>query len=283
MGGVWLCVAGLTIEIASWDESTRELLTHHWPEFFHEAPPSPTDLIMDVAYDPALKEAWTPSSQGELSVVREGPTWTFRRVDFVGTWTPETRQVKVRHAGALPFISSFLRVMTCAVLSGRKGALVHASSVRTPHGVVLFPGPSGTGKSTVAGLAAAGTVLSDEVSCVHFVGDEPFASPTPFWGDLPRTRASEGGRLRAIILLERDELTTPPTPPTPASVVPARSAEVLATLMHCAFAFDGGAIDKRALIDTMTGVARRVPSFVLRYRAPNDPWPIVLAALRDLS
>jgi len=269
---VWLCIAGLAIQIDSCDAFTRDLLRERWPEFLSESG-SHVDIKLRVEADFSMANAFDPNRPSELSVSQEDGVWRFQRIDFNGEWNPATHEARVKYAGELPFISSFLRVLTAAYLSRSNGALIHSSTVNTGRGIVLFPGPSGTGKSTVAGLSGEGRVLSDEVSSVRIVGDRVFAMPTPFWGDLPRTRACGGGPLRAIVLIERGE---------PRCDI-ASKAEALAMLMHCAFAFDGGAVDKRGLLTTMNSLVERVPLFMLRYTAPESPWPLLESTLPPLS
>lgn len=269
---MWLCIGGLAIQISAYDAFTRDLLIERWPEFLSETGTN-ADLTLSVEADFSLAKAFDPNRPSDLSVTEVGGVWHFQRVDFQGTWNPRTGEARVKYAGELPFISSFLRVLTAAYLSRSSGALIHSSTVNTGRGVILFPGPSGTGKSTVAGLAGDGRVLSDEVSALRIAGDRIFAMPTPFWGDLPRTRASGGGPLRAIVMIERGA----------PRCIQASKAEALAMLMHCAFAFDGGAVDKEGLLTTMRSLVERVPLFTLRYNAPESPWPLLESTIPPVS
>lgn len=272
---MWLSIGGLAIEIGAWDRTTSALVLTHWPEFVRTSPSEAPDVALTVTADPSMKDTWSASSPSELSVrSTDDDTWLFERADFVGTWSPKTRRADVRYAGDLPFLSSFLRVLSCAILSRKGGVLFHASCVRTPGGAVLFPGPSGTGKSTIAGLAPEGTVLSDEVTAVQFVGERLVASPTPFWGDLRRTRAADAAPLRAIVAIDRSLQSCPDPEPEriPSSCVRAAPAATLALLAHCAFAFDGGAVDKKSLLLIMKKIIRSSPLYLLRYAPPENPW-----------
>lgn len=269
-GVVWLSIGGLTIEMRDADASTRDLVSAHWPEFVVDAAPH-ADVSIEITSDPSMKALWSSSTSGDLAVRRdEEGRWHFDRADFRGQWSPEQRKASVRYAGELPFLSSFLRVLCCSILSMRRGVLLHASSVATSKGVVVFPGPSGTGKSTVAGLAPEGTVLSDEVTAVRIDGDRVLVSPTPFWGDLRRSRAAQEGPLRALISLGRER---------PRSCDEAKPAPMLALLMHCVFAFEGGVVDKQSLLTTMRDLVDRVPLYDLHYEPTMNPWPLVESVL----
>lgn len=207
----------------------------------------------------------------DLEVRQEGSRYRFRRADFDGTWDEATSTAQVTYASELHFLASFLRVLLAFVLSRRRGGLLHASSVRVGGGVLLFPGASGTGKSTIAKLAAPRGVLSDEITCVDLglpgqVEGRPVASPTPFWGELPRERADGPAPLLGIVLLRRG---------LPMVFEPAQKAEALAILMHCLLSFGLDASRKRDAFRTMADLVERVPCMSLRYSLPEDPWSLL--------
>ncbi len=104
-----------------------------------------------------------------------------------------------------------------ALLQQRQLLTLHASSVQTPDGAVLFSGPSGMGKSTIlAGLMQRGyPMLADDVTAVDCSTTEPPVAYPAF----PRTRLwenslthldySQGSRLRVRDQL--DKYTVPAT------------------------------------------------------------------------
>ena len=79
---------------------------------------------------------------------------------------------------------SFLRVIYSLILPGRDGLAIHASSLMKDGKSYLFPGTSGTGKTTLVRLAPDATLLTDEISVVRGIGVAPVAFGTPFHGDL---------------------------------------------------------------------------------------------------
>src|SRR4029077_10511811 len=86
----------------------------------------------------------------------------------------------VRHEYAL---DSLLRILLTAVLLPRHGFLLHAASVVRDGRAYIFAGRSGAGKSTVASLSPAGSVLTDEISLLRFTDGRWQAHGTPFWGE----------------------------------------------------------------------------------------------------
>jgi len=68
------------------------------------------------------------------------------------------------------------------VMLQRQGLLLHAASVVRDGRAYVFMGRSGAGKSTVASLAPAGSVLTDEISLLRCTAGKWQAYGTPFWG-----------------------------------------------------------------------------------------------------
>jgi hypothetical protein len=83
---------------------------------------------------------------------------------------------------------------------GYEAVLMHASGVVRGCDGFLFVGASGTGKSTVADLSQAHTVINDEVCLVEFGSGGPVLHSTPFNGLYLRKHAARAP-LRAVMLL----------------------------------------------------------------------------------
>ncbi len=103
-----------------------------------------------------------------------------------------------------------LNVMMCAAYNtvierGRGGArasfLMHACGVRTGGRGFVFTGPSGAGKTTMAGLAGDRDLLNDETVLVTRDGGGFRVEGAPFIGGVER-RAAGGAPLEAIHWLE---------------------------------------------------------------------------------
>jgi len=83
---------------------------------------------------------------------------------------------------------------------GYEAVLMHAAGVIRGGDGFLFVGASGTGKSTVADLSQAHTVVNDEVCLVEFGAGGPVLHSTPFNG-LYRRKHAGCAPLRAVLLL----------------------------------------------------------------------------------
>jgi hypothetical protein len=122
-----------------------------------------------------------------------------------------------------PFaFDSLLRVMWAIFLPRAGGALVHACALRVGEAGVMFPGPSGTGKSTLARkVAEQERILTDELVAVSRGETGQWRiSGTPFWGDFKRGGGSiRSWPLNAISFLEQGEaVSIRPIPPPEAAL-----------------------------------------------------------------
>lgn len=77
----------------------------------------------------------------------------------------------------------FLRNALAFLLAERGGMLVHAAALASRNRAFLFPGRTGTGKTTVSKANRAGMlVLNDDLCVVRRVNRELRVFGTPFWG-----------------------------------------------------------------------------------------------------
>lgn len=80
--------------------------------------------------------------------------------------------------------NSFLRFIYSFILIKEPGFLLHASSLIKNGKGFIFPGKSGSGKTTIAQLSHNAILLSDEISIVKWARDTSSVFGTPFTGDL---------------------------------------------------------------------------------------------------
>jgi hypothetical protein len=80
-------------------------------------------------------------------------------------------------------LDSLLRVLLSWKLLSCEGFLLHAATIVRNGKAFVFTGRSGAGKSTVASLPPAGSVLTDEISLLRRENGTWRAYGTPFWGE----------------------------------------------------------------------------------------------------
>jgi hypothetical protein len=83
-------------------------------------------------------------------------------------------------------VENALRVLAAYVLASQGGLLLHSAGVGARHGALVFFGPSGAGKTTVArhALAAGRRVLSDDLNAIVVGAAGSSVEQVPFAGDL---------------------------------------------------------------------------------------------------
>ncbi len=105
------------------------------------------------------------------------------RWDFKGFLDRKNGKAEVKLSSNSDF-ESFLRVIYSLILPQEDGLAIHASSLVKDGKAYLFPGKSGTGKTTLVRLSPDVTLLTDEISIIRGIGAEPVSFGTPFHGDL---------------------------------------------------------------------------------------------------
>lgn len=87
----------------------------------------------------------------------------------------------------LHILVSFLRMIYSIKAINTGGLFVHAASLARDGIAYLFPGKSGTGKTTLVKMALSSDKkilpLSDEISYISLEKGKVFAYSTPFWGN----------------------------------------------------------------------------------------------------
>jgi hypothetical protein len=169
----------------------------------------------------------------------------------------------VRHEFAL---DSLLRMLlTWALLPG-EGFLLHAATVTRDGKAYVFFGRSGAGKSTVASLSPAGSVLTDEISLLKRVDGEWRAVGTPFWGEFRTDGANRSAPVAGIYRLlqsPRDNIAT------------LGPADLLKALLPCVLFFSTRVGDHDRLLEILTSVSREVAGYTLQFRKARTFWEVL--------
>ncbi|MGH9747012.1 MAG: hypothetical protein ACRD59_13000 [Candidatus Acidiferrales bacterium] len=165
-------------------------------------------------------------------------------------------------------LDSLLRILLTMVLLPRRGFLLHAATVVRDGRAYVFAGRSGAGKSTVASLSPAGTVLTDEISLLRFTDGCWHAYGTPFWGEFRAAGMNEHYPIAGIYSLvqapeDRAELMT--------------TKEILRALLPCVLFFTAKPEANEALLRLLLGTVRQIPCYRLHFRRDAGFWKVVTA------
>ena len=169
----------------------------------------------------------------------------------------------VRHEYAL---DSLLRILLTMVLLPRRGFLLHAATVVRDGRAYVFTGRSGAGKSTVASLSPAGTVLTDEISLLRFTDGCWQAYGTPFWGEFRAAGQNEHYPIAGIYTLVQsaedrvESLTT---------------KEMIRALLPCVMFFTSRVEANEDLLSLLLGFVAQVPGQRLHFRRDDRFWKVI--------
>jgi hypothetical protein len=197
----------------------------------------------------------------EPRVLGDGRAWRVQRHDLDLETVPGlTRGAVLGTAAAL---DSVLRIVLSFDLLRRGGFLCHAAAVDG----WLFPGVSGTGKSTLGDSAPKSRLLADEL--VGVTGTTLWG--TPFRGDFKAGRTRVARPVEALVLLDRR---------APQGIRRRPAAAALGMLMRCALCFATDAASGRTLLSAAARLARKAPAFELSYDARTTPFREVERMIR---
>jgi len=170
--------------------------------------------------------------------------------------------------GAVAVSPGLLRAICSLRLLAEGGLLFHASAVVSDRGAWVFCGPSESGKTTLARLAAPRWVLNDETVAVIPRGAGYAAAATPFFGEGGPVMAGRNGLapLRALFFIHHG-----------AGFVHRRlrPVEAVARAWPQIFAPKRDPAVGGALLAAVAGVAQKTPCFDFAFTPTLEVWDYV--------
>jgi hypothetical protein len=151
-------------------------------------------------------------------------------------------------------------------LAGRHGFLLHAATVVRGGKAYVFTGRSGAGKSTVASLSPAGTVLTDEISLLRFANGEWRAYGTPFGGEFRATGSNTSAPVRGLFRLVQAAENR---------VTPLRTIEMLRALLPNVLFFSAESEANRRLLDILGQAVDSISGYALAFRKDAVFWEVL--------
>jgi hypothetical protein len=163
-------------------------------------------------------------------------------------------------------LDSLLRVLLSWLLLPQQGFLLHAATVVREERAYIFTGRSEAGKSTVASLAPAGSVLTDEISLLRHEEHCWRAYGTPFWGEFRAAGSNRSSPIAGIFALVKagENAVRPLTP-----------REALRALLPNVLFFSSDLAASARLLDLLTGAVTQMPCFELRFRRDASFWEVL--------
>lgn len=164
-------------------------------------------------------------------------------------------------------MDSLLRMYLSWELLGRTGFLLHAATIVRNGLAYVFTGRSGAGKSTVAALSPAGSVLTDEISLLRRENGTWRAYGTPFWGEFRAAGRNASAPVGGIFKLKQDSTNEKQA---------VGKAELLRVLLTNILFFSKAQEDHERLLEIAKAAAEELPGALLRFQKTKRFWEAIL-------
>jgi hypothetical protein len=260
---IHLAIGSLHISFSVPDVRWRAFVAHRYAPYLAGAPLR-GGLRVDIAGGPVPRH-------NALTVSRDRSGWRIDREDFVSRSSSDFAVTDLHVLRDRYSFDSWLRVFCTLCGAGDGRLLMHSAAHHDAGGIYLFPGRSGSGKSTITRLLGKGSALSDELVLVSRGGDGIRASSTPFWGELRKgTGTVFDAPVRGIFFLRHGTQLSARRLPPP---------ETLRRLMTTVLFFSDEPEAVGRILDSGAALAESLPAFELSFTL-RDTRDDVLACVR---
>lgn len=262
---VTIDIADMAVTLRTDDAALADRLRARYADFL--APGAAPCVTVDVHVRDGLRvEEPVPGTTWVTRLARHGDALHYRSYFEHGTIDLAGDSAELTLAPDAD-AENFLRVLYAWLSLRHGGLLLHAAGVIRDGAGYVFFGPSGAGKSTVARLAAADTVVSDDLVVIRPNTTGWTLHGVPFRGELaagPRTNSR--APLRALLRLRQSNRhALEPLSPSLATAELAAAAP---------FAARGTGLGD-ALVAVCARVARAVPVSTLHFRRDDQFWTAI--------
>jgi hypothetical protein len=193
---VVIAIGGIPVRVNTTDADFLEMLQTRYAGFMGAE--SDAEFEFDVDLSPSASS----NRNADVSVEHRSGRWFMERGSFRAEWNPATRRGAIYQTPNAYSIDAVLRIVHTLLLAEQGGFLLHSASAIRNGKAFLFAGVSGTGKTTISGLAPADTtLLTDEISYVRKLDDGYFAYGTPFTREPANRGENTSAPVAALYLL----------------------------------------------------------------------------------
>lgn len=255
---------------------------------FLTPPPTPPDLICSVEIRalrrwpvPKFDELETKgplddSNQRDAIEISRDADFRFWREDVALTLSADGARGVAWVDGRRDEIWAVVQLALHALLLRTGGGVFHGSAGVIEGSAWLCPGPSGTGKSTIAREAGFDAVLADEMVALRPRPEGGFTAwGTPFWSKGRTLPLNPAGAPLSVVVR--------PVKAKAVSLEALPADEAAAWLLRCVTVYDESAASRAAAFALACEIAERTDAIRLEF-PKEGPWlPAALKAYRQIS
>lgn len=238
------------------------------------APPRSAGTPTGAAASPALQR---PLAEAQPTLFTTRGRLVVKRSDFVLACDPDLRLSRGAFPRGMHFtaVESMLRIVFAFAAVHCRGLLLHAAGVAWQGHGCVFPGCSGTGKSTIARLTPPDVhVLSDESVLVVPAAPGAKIYSTPFHGTNEPPAGAHAAALKAICFPVKDARSF---------LAPVPRVRAMTMLLRTALFFGREPSLARRLMQTAQELLDNHSHATLHFSQDASLWACVKDAIRGVS
>ncbi len=259
---ITISIADIATRFELDSEPLATALLDRYESFITDDQPFSTFRV--TTFDAESEETARESRLGEQpTLTLEGDRLNMKRSDFSAAFgIAENRGTLEVHESVYSF-DAFYRVFYTWLMLKRGGFMLHASSVVHKGKGYIFTGSSGSGKSTISGLSAETTLLSDELTAVLRKNGEYVVHGNPFWGDFQKGTAREQAPVSHLFFLRKARENRIDQMP-----MGVKMKQILQNVLF----FGRGLELTNELLSVFTDFMTQIPSAELHFRPDESVW-----------
>lgn len=258
--GFTLSICGLSIRFNIYSALMFKRLKKHYSAYF--AKPDRFSFIVNCRFQ---QKPFGRQSIATMRKEKDGQ-WRAIRKDFFCRWSGSGGEAACNLS--IASFDSMIRVLFSTEMPARGGLLIHGAAVVEKGNAILFTGPSGTGKSTIAGFSDGRNVLSDEIIGLRINRyGKVVVSATPFWGELGSGRYfKKNYPLKEIIFPEKSEVI---------EKVFLKRRTIPGKLMRNVCIFSRDPAQYLEIMNLVALISKKVPASIMQFRKNGEFWEVI--------